>query len=784
METLLQNAVQHILDFAQWPAGGFMIVSASNPTLVPQGNYEAREDFARAAADLAEVNPAGVLARIKETGQYLLIEDIESDSDFGRTVQNPEAPKRGLFAIPIRMDGEVKAILQFVFPREEAPDESQVALLSGATADQLAYALKRQKAEVAIREAEMHLREIQHIARLGTWEINQESLKTHWSAETFDIFGRDPEAGEPGLAEYLESIHPADRGRLEELLTRPEYDEDSYQLQLRHKHGFTGNYIHANIHAKNRIQDGRVVGLIGSVMDVTARTEIEEKLLRANQEADAANDAKSSFLANMSHEIRTPMNAVLGMTHLALNTELTEKQRDYLNKIQTSANSLLGIINDILDFSKIEAGKLSIEAVEFSLREVFQNLSDIVAASSEEKGLEVAFFMPPDMPDRLIGDPLRLTQVLVNLVSNAIKFTETGQVCVEVDLKKALMRDDVPVLELEFSVSDTGIGLSKEQVSGLFEAFSQADVSTTRRYGGTGLGLSICKKIVTLLKGDIRVESEPGRGSKFVFTACFEQSPVPVDSPASRVDVRDLRVLVVDASRSSLRVLEEMLGSFQFRVETAVSALAALQRLRACASGDPFDIVLIDWKMPDMDGFEAAARIKNSETPGVKPIVILVTAYSNETVRQKALQDASIDGFLIKPIQQSVLFETVLQCLQTKDSVPLFPGTAHPRVLSASAFSAPSIEGLSVLLVEDNAINQQVAVEILASNGVKVATAENGQIALDLLAERSFDMILMDVQMPVMDGYEATRRIRSSRSAFGKLPIIAMTATAMEGDRT
>lgn len=781
-EALLRNAIEHIQNYTNWPVARTHLIT-SEEAFAPVWHYANPQAFKALntiikALSGAEANAFSDPVLAGECPA--LIEDLSTEPNYNRVFADCEMRNYGVFSFVIRIENVGSAVLQFFFPGNEKPDASRMALLKEEVSDQLAYAMKRQWAEAAIRAGESRLRETQRIARLGTWEINLKTGGTHWSDETFDIFGRDRESDEPGLDEYLESLHPEDRPKLENILTQLEDAPQVFELELRHKHARTGEYVDVSLHAKTQLRDGRAIGLIGSVMDVSGQTAIEAKLLRAKQDADAANHAKGNFLANMSHEIRTPMNAVLGMTHLALNTELSEKQRDYLNKIQISANSLLGIINDILDFSKIEAGKLEIESVEFSLRGIFQNLSDIVAVKAEEKGLELAFFMPPTIPDRMVGDPLRLTQVLVNLVSNAIKFTESGEVIVSVDFLSNGEQD----LSLKFSVSDTGIGLTEDQIQGLFEAFSQADVSTTRKYGGTGLGLSICKKIVSLFGGEIWVESEFGTGSTFYFTARLELALTEPARMQNLPDLRDLKILVVDDSKSSRRVLESMLSSFNFRVESANSGPAGIRILEE-SQDDPFDIVLIDWKMPGMDGFQAAMNIKNSSMSGLQPDVILVTAYSNEIVRRKALQDPHINGFLIKPVQQSVLFETILQCVHGIDVALDVQNSRDPSIISRSRLASRAvIAGKRILLVEDNMINQQVAMEILSAQQALITTAENGRVALDILERDEFDVILMDVQMPVMDGYEATRRIRSGPDRIASLPILAMTATAMQGDRT
>ena len=517
-------------------------------------------------------------------------------------------------------------------------------------------------------------------------------------------------------------------------------------------------------------------------------------------ELEIASKHKSQFLANMSHEIRTPMNAVIGMTHLALQTALSPKQTDYLNKIKTSANSLLGIINDILDFSKIEAGKLDLESVNFSIDGVINNLAPLITMKSQEKeNLEVLFDIAHDIPRNLVGDPLRLGQVLINLANNAVKFTEEG----EIVISARLVKEKEDQITLEFSVSDTGIGLSQEQIDNLFEAFSQADTSTTRKYGGTGLGLTICKRLVEMMDGEIRVVSTPGKGSTFKFTAVFGRSEYEkmqiLKSPS---DLRGLRVLIVDDNASAREILKGMLVSFGFKVSLTANGEEGIKVLEKASK--PHSLVLMDWKMPGIDGIEASRRIKNHPGLSKIPTIIMVTAYGREEIMRQADQ-IGLEGFLIKPVSESVLFDTIMQAFGKE--VTKLSRIAQSKEQKADALR--HIQGAHVLLVEDNEINQEVAREILEATGLPVTIAANGQEAVQAVKKKNFEAVLMDVQMPIMDGYEATRKIRewenkleaqSSKlkgkdtdelSTFSlelsaramRVPIIAMTAHAMIGDR-
>lgn len=651
-----------------------------------------------------------------------------------------------------------------------------------ATARYLASQVEQRTRELARTEQRLEL--AMQGANAATWEWNTETdeliTSDIWPAMLGYSAGQLAELCDRRLNGLLQLIHAEDRALLsanlqQHLAGQTDICRTEYRIQ-------TAAQQWKWILSIGKMQDAGFAAtagrrIFGINLDISDTKALEAALTEAKEKAEQATRAKSDFLSNMSHEIRTPMNAIIGMSHLALQTELNRKQRNYIEKVHRSAENLLGIINDILDFSKIEAGKMEIESIDFRLDSVLDNLLNIIGLKAEEKGIELHFDVAPDVPRQLQGDPLRLGQILTNLCNNALKFTEqAGDVVLSVQVEQHTTEQVL----LAFSVRDTGIGMTPEQQQRLFQSFSQADTSTTRKYGGTGLGLAICKTLTALMGGTINVQSEAGVGSTFRFTAWLKLSnsqPAEPDWQVQQQQLEQLKVLVTDDNSTAREILLNMLQRFRLQCTTAANGSEAIALLQQADQQQPFDIVLMDWQMAGLDGIDVIRQIQQTTPLQHQPAVVLVTAYGKDDA-ETAAEGLAISTVLTKPVTASTLFDALMSAV----------GRAHVRSGHGQQRDKQlqdairQLQGAHILLAEDNIMNQELAIELLTSNGIQVTLATDGSQALTMLQSGQFDGVLMDCQMPVMDGYSATRVIRAN-PAYQQLPIIAMTANAMAGDR-
>ena len=635
----------------------------------------------------------------------------------------------------------------------------------------------RKRAEAMLMENEERYRSLFEGARDAIYIRNKEGDLVDANQAFLDLFGyKRNELRE--IDAWKTYVNADERLKFKQIIEQEGSVRD-FEAKLRKKDGTEMDCLITS--GVRRASDVSVIGYQGIIRDVTDRTRANEELKQAKKEAEAATQEKSQFLANMSHEIRTPMNAIIGLSDLALKTELDVRQRDYVKKISSSGYSLLRIINDILDFSKIEAGKLTIESINFSLEEVLINLSNLLGLKAGEKGLELLLNTHPQAPLYLVGDPLRLGQILLNLSNNAIKFTDRGEIVISTELVPDPMAEESEVI-LQFSVGDTGIGMSQEQIDKLFQFFSQADISTTRKYGGTGLGLAISKRLTEMMGGKIWAKSEPGKGSIFYFTARFGlQKKVEKRQHIVPDKIAELRILICDDNPTARQVLYDICSAFSFEATAVSSGKEALLELEKAENSGGYDLVLMDWRMPGMDGIETTRRIKENPKLSKVPELLMVTAYGSEDVKLQA-ESAGIDGLLVKPVSPSLFYDTIMNIFGNQIGEEINVTSSVPEQMPDKSETLKSIKGARILLIEDNAINQQVATELLEQAGFVVTAVSNGKQGVQAVKRSEYDLVLMDIQMPEMDGHEATRIIRKKRS-FDSLPIVALTAHAMAGER-
>ncbi len=633
---------------------------------------------------------------------------------------------------------------------------------------------ERKEVEEALRSSEEKFRQLAENIREVFWIMPPALDEIPYVSPAFEqVWGRTRESLYKNPFSWVESIHPDDRERAQALLLRQIQGERVLrEYRIRTPEG-QEKWIRDRAFAI-RDQAQKMVRVVGIAEEITEQKIYEAELIHAREAADVANQAKSEFLANMSHEIRTPMNGIIGMTELTLDTELDSTQREYLNAVKDSADALMTVIDDILDFSKIEAGKLDLDPVAFSVRRCVGQAMKTLSVRAHEKDLELACSIPPDLADVVIGDAGRLRQVVLNLAGNAIKFTERGEVVLRVQMESL----DADAMTLHFTISDTGIGIPLEKQKLIFQPFAQADTTTTRKYGGTGLGLSISARLIEMMGGRIWVESEVGKGSSFHFTAHFMRAASTV-SPGITADariLRDRRVLIVDDNDTNRQILRKTLEYWRMQCETTPNAETALALLhRAKEASMPFGLMIVDCQMPEVDGFMLVDEVRRSaEFADLATIMLTSGGQRGDGQRCKAL---GIAAYLIKPVLQSELLDALLSALGS-----------HPATIEAvprARYARPEHgKPLRVLLAEDNVVNQRLAMRILEKQGHTVVLADDGLKALAALEQGHFDLVLMDIQMPFMDGVEATKTIREKEKASGyHIPIIAMTAHAMSGDR-
>jgi PAS domain S-box-containing protein len=748
-----------------WDYGGLWVVDRAAAHLRWAARWHASslpfDEFAAVSRGTAFAAGGGLPGRVWSSRQPAWIPDVVRDPNFPRAAEAERAGLHAAFGFPVIGRAEILGVMEFFSRDIREPDADLLRMLT-TVGSQIGLFVERKRAEEELDRFFTLSQDLLCIANFAGYFVR---LNPAWE-RTLGI-PREELLARP----WLEFVHPDDREATVGARSTIVNDMQLTSFDNRYRCADGGyKWLQWSAVAHHDL------GLIHAVArDVTDARRAARELESARRRAEEATVAKSEFLANMSHEIRTPMNAIIGMTDLALRTTLTAEQREYLHTIKESSEALLALVNDILDFSKVEARQLTLDEVAFAFRDVVEDAVRLLASRADAKGLELACRIAPDVPDALVGDPGRLRQVLINLVGNAIKFTEHGEVIADVVVDE---HADATV-KLRFIVSDTGIGIPQEKQWQIFGPFVQADASTTRRYGGTGLGLAISAQLTELMGGRIWVESEVGQGSRFSFVARFgvQQGATTQATPPESSNLSGLRVLIVDDNATNRRIVEEMLTAWRMRPTSVDGARAALDTLATAAdAGDPFRLVLSDALMPDVDGF-ALARAIRADARFAAAKLIMLSSMGLPPGHSRA-HDAGFSAYLSKPVKQSDLLDAIVTVFAPRT------GQGQQAPAQQPPPPTPRTRPLRILLAEDNATNQKVVVRLFENRGDTVVVASNGRDAVQLSADPSIDVILMDVQMPEMSGLQATAAIRErERSLGGHIPIVAMTAHAMAGDR-